>query len=48
LQTGKYVGSDGMEDIYVVHFRNDGKGISKSFVPFHDDSSYVTMILSGA
>jgi hypothetical protein len=40
LQTGKYVGSDGMEDIFVVCFRNDGKVISKSFVPFPDGSPY--------
>ena len=38
LETGKYVGGDGMEDIYVIRFRNDGKEISKSFVPFPDDS----------
>jgi hypothetical protein len=38
LQTGKYVGGGGMEDISVVRFRNDGKSISKSFVPFPDDS----------
>jgi hypothetical protein len=42
LQTGKYVGGDGMEDIFVVRFRNDGKGISKSFVPFPDDSPATT------
>jgi hypothetical protein len=46
LQTGKYVGGDGMEDIFVVRFRNDGKGISKSFVPFPDDSPYYPVVES--
>jgi hypothetical protein len=35
-----------MEDIFVVCFRNDGKGISKSFVPFPDDSPYYPVIES--
>ncbi len=46
LLTGKYVGGDGMEDIYVVRFRSDGKGISKSFVPFPDDSPYYPVVES--
>ena len=46
LLTGKYVGGDGIEDIYVVCFRSDGKGISKSFVPFPDDSPYYPVVES--
>jgi hypothetical protein len=35
-----------MKDIFVVRFRNDGKGISKSFVPFPDNSPYYPVVKS--
>jgi hypothetical protein len=46
LQSDKYVGGDGREDTFVVHFRNDGNGISKSFVPFPDNSPYYPVVKS--
>jgi hypothetical protein len=38
LESAKYVGGDGMEDLYVLRYRSDDKEILKTFVPFPDDS----------
>jgi hypothetical protein len=37
LESAKYVGGDGMEDLFVLRYRSDDKEIHKSFVPFPDD-----------
>jgi hypothetical protein len=44
LESAKYVGGDGMEDLYVLRYRSDGKGIPKVFVAFPDDSPFYPLI----
>ncbi len=44
LESAKYVGGDGMEDLYVLRYRIDGKGIPKVFVAFPDVSPFYPLI----
>jgi hypothetical protein len=37
LESAKYVGGDGMEDLFVLRYRSDDKEIIKTFVPFPDN-----------
>jgi hypothetical protein len=44
LELAKYVGGDGMEDLYVLRYRSDGKAIPKTFVAFPDDSAFYPLM----
>jgi hypothetical protein len=44
LESAKYVGGDGMEDLYVLRYRSDSKRIPKVFVAFPDDSPFYPLI----
>jgi hypothetical protein len=40
LESAKYVVGDSMEDLYVLQYWSNGKGILKVFVAFPDDSPF--------
>jgi hypothetical protein len=44
LELAKYVGGDGMEDLYVLRYRIDGKAIPQEFVAFPDDSPFYPLM----
>ena len=44
LELAKYVGGDGMEGLYVLRYRRDGKAIPMAFVAFPDNSVFYPLM----